>query len=81
MHDTVALALYSLICCFKDSYKPIIVQVLQCVGDAQAEQRIAQELFTILDDIGLECTVPQNRFRFKKAFGEFLNKLHSMVNI
>ena len=81
MRDTVALALYSLLCCFKDKYQDQVREVLRLIGNFEAEQAIAAALFEIVEQIGLDCSVNQNRLAFKKRFSEFINKLNTMLSL
>lgn len=81
LRDTVALALYSLICCFKTTYQGNVREVLQMISNFEAEQAICTALFEIIDAVGLDCSVNQNRLAFKKRFSEFINKLHTMLSL
>jgi len=81
LRDTVALALYSLLCCYKTTYRENVREVLRLIGNYEAEEAICNSLIEIIDQIGLDCTVNQNRLAFKKRFSEFINKLHTMLSL
>lgn len=81
LRDTVALALYSLLCCYQSTYQEQIREVLHLMGNFEAEQAIAEALVEIVQAVGFECAVNQNRLAFKKRFSDFIHKLHTLLSL
>lgn len=81
LRDIVALALYSLLCCYQNTYKEQVLEVLHLMGNYEAEQAIAREFFEIVEAVGFQCSVNQNRLAFKKRFSDFIHKLHTLLSL
>ncbi|KAJ6225065.1 hypothetical protein RDWZM_003610 [Blomia tropicalis] len=81
LRDIVSLALYTLLCCYKDTYREHLRDVLRMVGNVEAEQAIHSSLTEIVEQVGINCKINQNRLAFQKRFAEFINKLHSMLSL
>ncbi|OTF80171.1 hypothetical protein BLA29_008947 [Euroglyphus maynei] len=81
LRDAVAMALYSLVRCFRKSYQNIIRELMRFINDQPIEDRICTTLFQIVDEVGLESRYNVARLTFKKRFSEFINQLHSMLTL
>lgn len=81
LRDNVALALYSLLCCYQNTYQEQIREVLHLIGNFEAERVIAEALFEIVQAVGFNCAVNQNRLAFKKRFSDFIHKLHTLLSL
>nr|XP_046918504.1 LOW QUALITY PROTEIN: exportin-4-like [Dermatophagoides farinae] len=81
LRDAVAMALYSLVRCFRQSYQNIIRELMRCINDPPIEDRICTTLFTIIEEVGLDSRYNAARLTFKKQFSEFINQLHTMLTL
>ncbi|XP_027197816.2 exportin-4-like [Dermatophagoides pteronyssinus] len=81
LRDAVAMALYSLVRCFRQSYQDIIRELMRFINDPPIEDRICRTLFSIVEEVGLNSRYNAARLTFKKRFSEFINQLHSMLTL
>lgn len=78
LRDKVGIALSALVCCFKDDYREMVVEVLHQIGQPQIEQQIANDLFAIYNDLGLNLRTNQT---YKTAFANFVHKVHKLLTL
>ena len=70
--NLAAIALYMLICCFPDTYQDKVRASMNIHDNMEVLMRIQNKLFEIIDEVGLDGTVNQNRLRFKTRFPDFV---------
>lgn len=73
---TVARALYSLCYCYRNTYRDMVREVLRSLGDANAEEQIANTLFTLVNEIGLDRY--HEGVGFIRKFDEFLTQVQNV---